>query len=331
MYHAVRTVVGLLVFSEEGRLVDVLRYDKPEEVLDEPELTREEAEFLQRLGEEVRCEGVHVFPGMGGELFRSRVREVLEELGVEEAEYRRRVHACAIALSRRRLRRALGSRDMMVKQLVSALEELEEVQNLLTSRLREWYFLHFPEAAGLEELPELVARYGSRENMRGVEGVGALAEASAGAGLERGDIEVMRSFASRILELRTLREELKRRLEEVLLQHAPNLCHLAGTPIAGRLISAAGSLERLARMPGSRIQVLGAEKALFRHLARGAKPPKHGYIYQHPFVKGAPRRERGRRARALAAKLAIAARADAYGGRFIAEELERRLKKGHEA
>jgi len=314
----------MLVFSEDGRLAEVVRYEKPELALTGG-LTQEEREVLERLGE-VRVEGVHEFPGRGGELFRSGLRRVLEELGMSEREYRQRLHATAVAIARLRLRRALQSRDMRIKQLVSAAEELEEAQNLLASRLREWYFLHFPEVAESEELVELVVRYGSRAEMP--ERLRQAAESSAGAELEEEDMRVLREFASGIAELRRLRERVMGRLEELMREHAPNLSHLAGAHIAARLVAAAGSLERLARMPASRIQVLGAEKALFRHLARGAKPPKHGYIYQHPLVKGAPKRQRGRVARALAAKLAIAARVDAFGGRFVAPELERRLRAG---
>ncbi len=322
MYHAVRTVLGLLVFSESGRLVEVLRYEKPEAVL-ATGLTPQERELIERLGE-VRVEGVHGFPTEGGELFRSRLAEVLRELGVSEEEYREMLRSTAVQLAKARLRKALQSRDMTIKQLVSAVEELEEVQNLLRSRLREWYFLHFPEAAEHEELAEIVARYGHRGRMPGE--LGQLAEDSAGAELGEEELEVLQEFASGILELRRLRERVMERLEEVMHEHAPNLSHLAGAHIGAKLIAAAGGIERLAKMPASRIQVLGAERALFRHLARGAKPPKHGYIYQHPLVRGAPKKRRGRAARALAAKLAIAARADAYGGRFIAEELESRLK-----
>jgi nucleolar protein 56 len=83
----------------------------------------------------------------------------------------------------------------------------------------------------------------------------------------------------------------------------------------------------MAMMPSSTIQVLGAEKAMFRALKTRARPPKHGLIYLHPYVHGAPRDRRGSRARGLAAKIAIAARADAFSGNFIADMLEKQLGK----
>ena len=85
-------------------------------------------------------------------------------------------------------------------------------------------------------------------------------------------------------------------------------------------------MRRLAMVPASTIQVMGAEKALFRSKKTGARPPKHGLLYQHPYVHAVPRELRGRRARSLAAKIAIAARADVFSGNYIAEELAAQLK-----
>lgn len=108
----------------------------------------------------------------------------------------------------------------------------------------------------------------------------------------------------------SLMQAIARRAEEI----APNCSALAGGMIAGRLIARAGGLERLAMMPASSIQVLGAEKALFAHLRGECPPPKHGILYQHRKVHTAPRSCRGRVARAFAASIAIGARIDLYRG-----------------
>jgi nucleolar protein 56 len=123
----------------------------------------------------------------------------------------------------------------------------------------------------------------------------------------------MGTLARAALDLRSSRSGLE---EEVILavqSLAPNLSTLAGPVLAARIISRAGGLSNLARMPSSRIQVMGAEKSLFKHLSGHAPSPKHGIIYRHPAVSGSARRQRGKAARALAAKLAIAARLDAGG------------------
>ena len=107
---------------------------------------------------------------------------------------------------------------------------------------------------------------------------------------------------------------------------APNVSRLAGPILAAKLIDKAGGMKRLAMVPSSTIQVMGAEKALFRSKKTNARPPKHGLLYQHPYVHAVPREKRGRRARSLAAKIAIAARADQFSGNYIAEELVAQLK-----
>jgi nucleolar protein 56 len=108
---------------------------------------------------------------------------------------------------------------------------------------------------------------------------------------------------------------------------APNLSHLIGPILAAKLIALAGGLERLARLPSSTVQMLGAEKAFFRHVTEGQDLPKHGVIFQHPLLHASPFWQRGKIARAMAAKIAIAAKSDAFGDNFIAENLKNALDK----
>ncbi len=110
------------------------------------------------------------------------------------------------------------------------------------------------------------------------------------------------------------REQLRSTVEQQAMTVAPNLTQLAGPLLAARLIAAAGSLEDLAKLPSSTMQVLGAEGALFAHLRGEAPAPKHGLIFTHPSVRSAPGVDRGRVARALAGKLTIATRIDHYRG-----------------
>lgn len=130
-------------------------------------------------------------------------------------------------------------------------------------------------------------------------------------------------------ELRaTLRSEIARlegRLEDLLGEASPNLLALLGPNLAGRMLAEAGDLEALARLAVTQVQVLGAKRAVLR-AKRGAKPPKHGLLFLHPVVGGAPRGERGRRAKDLAALVTLAARADAYTGRDLRDELRARME-----
>ncbi len=106
---------------------------------------------------------------------------------------------------------------------------------------------------------------------------------------------------------------------------APNISYLVGPIIGSRLIAKAGGLKRLSKLPSGTIQVLGAEKALFRHLKDGSNPPKHGLIFQHPLIHRSPYWQRGKIARAFASKIALAAKMDEHSDKFIAEKLKEDL------
>ncbi len=108
---------------------------------------------------------------------------------------------------------------------------------------------------------------------------------------------------------------------------APNLSAIAGPVLGARLLAKAGGLKKLALLPASTIQVIGAEKALFRHLRTGARPPKHGILFQHPLVRNAKKWQRGKIARTIAAKLAIAAKEDYFGGKYIADDLRKEIEE----
>lgn len=125
--------------------------------------------------------------------------------------------------------------------------------------------------------------------------------------------------------LSTIDNEIKRleiQIECDVGKIAPNISEIAGSLISARLMSLAGGMERLACMPASTIQLLGAEKALFRFKKEGGKPPKHGVIFQHPLINKASRRNRGKIARILAGKIAIAAKADVFTKRNISNDLK---------
>jgi len=128
-------------------------------------------------------------------------------------------------------------------------------------------------------------------------------------------------------KLKEMRDEIGREIEKRAQKICPNLSYLVGPIIAARLIASAGGLRRLATLPASTIQVLGAEEAFFRHLKSGAKCPKHGIIFRVPMVRNSPKKIRGKIARTLASKIAIAARVDYYGGKFIGEKLKEELEK----
>jgi nucleolar protein 56 len=213
------------------------------------------------------------------------------------------------------------------------VDELNKSSNLLFERLTEWYGMYFPEfrAGDNSKYVELVLSL-DRENIdqKGLEkifgpqaqSVADKARASVGSSLSQEDLRQVRLLASQVQLLWKLRDEVEAYEGKIASELCPNLSHIAGPQLAAKLVAQAGGLSRLATFPASTVQVLGAEKALFKHLKSGSKPPKHGLIFQHALVGKSPRKVRGRIARCLAAKLAIASKADAISHNFIAERLK---------
>ncbi len=227
------------------------------------------------------------------------------------------LHAAMVELAKRRMRKAIRPEDHL-RQAVGALDELQEQENLLIERLREWYGLHFPELARMvptDDYVDLLAAHGRREKMP------LDYRESVGAELgEREETEI-KDLAMLAKHATAQRKAMEAYVERSARDLAPNVSELTGPIIAARLVSLAGSVEGLARLPSGTIQLLGAERALFRHLRTGSRPPKHGVLFQHPMVHRAPPWQRGAIARVFAAKIAIAARADAYTKRRIAPDL----------
>ncbi|MDR0523403.1 MAG: ribosomal biogenesis protein [Candidatus Methanoplasma sp.] len=230
------------------------------------------------------------------------------------------MHEVMVRLGRLRTSEPLP-RDKSLVQAVRSLDDLIETANLLSERLHEWYGMHFPELADMardRRYAELIADFGDRGRV--TEALGAEIE-SMGADFGREDMEAVSRLAGL---LRRVHEDLDRTEEYtsgIVAESCPNMISLVDGPLAARLISLAGGLERLASLPSSTVQLLGAEKAMFRHLRSGKKPPKHGVIYQHPAVHRAPYWQRGAVARALAGKLLTAAKLDAFGGEFMGDAL----------
>jgi nucleolar protein 56 len=141
------------------------------------------------------------------------------------------------------------------------------------------------------------------------------------------DLAEIQALSKNVLELYELRKNMENYMDKTMEEVAPNTRAVAGALLGARLIAVAGSLRNLAMRPASTIQVLGAEKALFRSLKTGARPPKHGLIFQHTLLHDAKRWQRGKIARVLAGKLAIAARIDAFGGRYAGDALKADIDK----
>ncbi|TFG55764.1 MAG: ribosomal biogenesis protein [Methanomassiliicoccus sp.] len=231
-----------------------------------------------------------------------------------------------VELGKIRVREPL-SEDRSIAQAIRATDDLIEEINLLSERLHEWYGVYFPELADHAvdaEYARLIHEMGDRHVI--MEHLGISLE-SVGTDLVDRDLNVIRGMGGTLYELYRRKETLDAYILEGMNRVAPNLTSLLNPNLAARLISLAGGLQRLAKLPSSTVQLLGAEKALFLHLRSGKNPPKHGVIFQHPWVNRSPFWQRGKVSRSLGGKISIAAKVDAYRGEFIADRLKEQMEK----
>jgi len=249
----------------------------------------------------------------------------------------------SMAIAKLKIKTSSEHRDLIIAQAIQTLDDLDRTVNLFMSRLREWYGVHFPELDRLVDKHETYARLieliGDREafsisNLEKIsmqeERATKLSQAatnSMGAELKTVDLNQIRILSKDVLSLYELRKGMEKYVDATMESVAPNTRAVAGALLGARLISIAGSLKNLAMRPASTIQVLGAEKALFRSLKTGARPPKHGLIFQHALLHDAKRWQRGKIARALAGKIAIAVRTDAFNGKFVGDSLKKAVEK----
>ncbi len=232
-----------------------------------------------------------------------------------------------LAETKARIRESVRE-DSLIIQAVNSLEDLFKTFSINVKRLREWYELYNPEFSRSFQNHEEFISMIRRPRAELLASINLREDQSMGASLGGDDVRQileLAGFAESIIEMRKKQE---RYIEKLSRKVCPNMAAVAGPVISAKLIAAAGSLQRLAELPASTIQLLGAERALFRHLRnRANRPPRHGLIVQHPLLASAPQRMHGKIARALADKISIAVKVDYFKGSFIGDELRRKLEE----
>ncbi|CAM6097728.1 unnamed protein product [Calypogeia fissa] len=242
--------------------------------------------------------------------------------------------------------------DNMIIQSISLLDTLDKDINTFSMRVREWYSWHFPELVKIvndnylyakvakfvkdksrlddDAIPMLTEITGDEDK---AENIVEAAKASMGQDISPIDLINIENFAQRVVELAEYRKQLHSYLVTKMGDVAPNLAALIGEMVGARLISHAGSLTNLAKYPASTVQILGAEKALFRALKTKGNTPKYGLIFHSSFIGRATARNKGRISRYLANKCSIASRIDCFSevasnifGEKLREQVEERLE-----
>lgn len=242
--------------------------------------------------------------------------------------------------------------DNMIIQSIALLDQLDKDLNTFAMRVKEWYSWHFPEMKDIVKDNYMFARAAayiqdkstlSEEKLEGLteivgdedvaKAVLKAAKASMGFDISEQDLFNVVMFTERMISLAEYRKQLYGYLEEKMSTVAPNLSTLIGETVAARLIQKAGSLTNLAKCPASTVQILGAEKALFRALKTKGNTPKYGLIYHSTFIGRASAKNKGRISRYLANKCSLASRIDSFideptnaYGIQLRDQVEERLK-----
>ncbi|CAF4838813.1 unnamed protein product [Pieris macdunnoughi] len=267
--------------------------------------------------------------------------------------------ACSVAqlglghsYSRARVKFNVHRVDNMIIQSIALLDQLDKDVNTFSMRIREWYSYHFPELVAIvpdnhlytkcaeyvkdrkslteESLEPLTEILGDSEKAQAIIDASKM---SMGMDISPVDLINIQMFAGRVVSLSNYRKQISEYLHTKMNSVAPNLTTLIGDQVGARLISKAGSLTNLAKYPASTLQILGAEKALFRALKTRSNTPKYGLLYHSTFIGRAGLKNKGRISRYLANKCSIASRIDCFSenqttvfGEKLRQQVEDRLK-----
>ena len=326
------SIKGFLAFNSENELICEKLFPE-DEIIDrlgqiaEKQVVAEELEIIEEVSkkyDEVIIESNKRLsdysndkitiqtPNQGGEYLRNNYDKF--DLSNEEITdiYQR--------LAIYKIKKESASEDKHLIQAINSIDEIDETISKLIERIREWYALYFPEMDVIknnETYIKLISQNKTKENI-----MEAKPDAFPSNVLDLEDdvnpldLEIMNKYANSIFELQKTRKEIEEYIDSKMEAIAPNLRLLVGSSLGAKLISHAGGLKRLATYPSSTVQIMGAEKALFRHLKSGDRPPKYGLIYQHPQVRGAKWWNRGKIARMLAGKISLAVRRDVFTKSF---------------
>jgi nucleolar protein 56 len=272
--------------------------------------------------------------------------------GLQDGDVERAQLGLGHAYSRAKVKFSVQKNDNHIIQAIATLDHLDKAVNTFSMRVREWYGWHFPELIRIvsdnHTYAKLALAIGDKQTLTDeslhdiaaiVNDDGDIAQAiidaarvSMGQEISATDMENVSAFANRVVKLAEYRRSLFQYLVNKMAIVAPNLASLIGEVVAARLISHAGSLTNLSKYPASTVQILGAEKALFRALKTKGNTPKYGLIYHSSFIGRAGAKNKGRISRFLANKCSIASRIDNFSeepstkfGEALRKQVEERL------
>lgn len=326
------SVKGFFAFNSENELITKKLFPEDEIIhrlidIENKEILPEETEIINEVIDaydeiiiesnkrlsDYNCDKIAIKnPNQGGEY----LRDNYSEFNLDGEEISKIYQKLAIY----KIKKESASEDRHLIQAINSIDEIDETISKLIERIREWYALYFPEMEVIknnETYIKLIAQNKTKESI-----ITAKRDAfpddviDIEEDINPEDLEIMNRYANSIYELQKSRKDIEDYIDKKMETVAPNLRLLVGSSLGAKLISHAGGLKRLATYPSSTVQIMGAEKALFRHLKSGDRPPKYGLIYQHPQVRGAKWWNRGKIARMLASRISLAVRRDVFTKTF---------------
>ena len=276
-----------------------------------------------------------------------QIQDLVED--VSEQANNQAALALAHNLARYKLKFSPDKIDLMIIQAIALMDDLDKELNTYVMRVKEWYGWHFPEMQKIVKdniaYAKIVRDCKTREGIVAADlssvidedtekQLKEVAAVSMGSDIAKEDVDNVTRLARESVELQDYREQLGEYLRQRMHAIAPNLTAMVGELVGARLISKAGSLIQLAKHPASTVQLLGAEKALFKTLKAKENTPKYGLIFQTSIIGQAQKEHKGKMARVLAAKTSLAARIDSFtedavptadAGNLFRETVESRL------
>jgi nucleolar protein 56 len=205
--------------------------------------------------------------------------------------------------------------DILIVQSITHIDDLVRVSNIMAKDLREWYSYYNPEfSREIKEHEDFVKLILEKKDKK--------IKDSMGADLKKDDLEPLLDLTKKIEDIYKFKAQQEDYLKKIMKRSCSNISEVAGFLIGAKMIKLAGSLKRLAIMPSSTVQLLGAEQALFRHIKnKNSRCPKYGVLHGHDLVMKARKDEQGKAARILAGKISIAAKVDYMKGKFVGDKL----------
>lgn len=351
-YYITQSILGFIAFDEDLEIADYELFDADEIVsrnieIENNELVEEEISLINKISSDdstiiiettkrrSQYKELESFdniiietPNRGGEHLRENLESVLLEIGFdgEKPKFRELYNQLAIE----KIKESSQEEDKLLIQAINSIDDIDESISKLVERIRDWYTIYFPEMDTIsnnETYIKLIAESENREDILKNHNEHFNTDYSSGADIEDADLIMVKGFAESIYSLQNSRKDLEKYIDTKMEEIAPNLRDLLGPTLGAKLIAHIGSIKRLATYPASTVQIMGAEKAIFRHLKTGERPPKHGLIFQHPSVRGAKWWNRGKVARNLALKITLAVRKDVFSGEYDPSIAEDYLKK----